>query len=457
MPNEKRKSDSETIAAQATPPGRGGVGIIRVSGPLATSVADKILGKIPSPRNAVFSSFKNHDNSIIDEGISLYFEGPNSFTGEDVLELQGHGGQVVLDRVLQAVLKLGVRIARPGEFSERAYLNGKLDLAQAEAIVDLINATSEEAAKSAVRSLQGEFSKLINRSVKALIHLRMMVESAIDFPEEEIDFLADSGIENGLKDITAQVKQTLISAKQGALLQEGMTVVIAGAPNAGKSSLLNCLSGKDAAIVTDIAGTTRDTLREYIHLEGMPVHIVDTAGIRETTDLVEIEGVQRARSEIQKADIVLLMVDGTENKNIQQCLSLIEGQAMQSIPVVIVKNKIDLCHEKPGVENIGGQVVIKISAKKELGVEDLKDYLKQHMGYQKTHEGTFIARRRHLEALGKANDLLESGYYQLKQHQAGELLAEDLRLAQQALGEITGEFTPDDLLGEIFSNFCIGK
>ena len=450
----------ETIAAQATPIGRGGVGILRVSGPLATSVAKAVLGKELQPRLANYLPFKEADGTVLDQGIALFFKAPNSFTGEDVLELQGHGGQVVLDLLLKRILQVeGVRLARPGEFSEQAFLNDKLDLAQAEAIADLIDASSEQAARSALKSLQGEFSNKINRLVDSVIYLRTYVEAAIDFPDEEIDFLADGKIESHLHKIIANLDDVRAEARQGAILREGMKVVIAGRPNAGKSSLLNALAGREAAIVTDIAGTTRDVLREHIHIDGMPLHIIDTAGLRDATDEVERIGISRAWNEIEQADRVLLMLDSTDadSQNIEKVRSEFLVKLPQNLPVTIVRNKADLSGETESVDEENGYTVICLSAKTQKGVDLLREHLKQSIGYQSGTEGGFLARRRHLEALEKAAQHLQSGYIQLTQFHAGELLAEELRLVQEHLSEITGQFTSDDLLGNIFSSFCIGK
>ena len=450
----------ETIAAQATPIGRGGVGILRVSGPLATSVAKAVLGKELQPRLANYLPFKEADGTVLDQGIALFFKAPNSFTGEDVLELQGHGGQVVLDLLLKRILQVeGVRLARPGEFSEQAFLNDKLDLAQAEAIADLIDASSEQAARSALKSLQGEFSNKINRLVDSVIYLRTYVEAAIDFPDEEIDFLADGKIESHLHEIIVNLDDVRAEARQGAILREGMKVVIAGRPNAGKSSLLNALAGREAAIVTDIAGTTRDVLREHIHIDGMPLHIIDTAGLRDATDEVERIGISRAWNEIEQADRVLLMLDSTDadSQNIEKVRSEFLVKLPQNLPVTIVRNKADLSGETESVDEENGYTVICLSAKTQKGVDLLREHLKQSIGYQSGTEGGFLARRRHLEALEKAAQHLQSGYIQLTQFHAGELLAEELRLVQEHLSEITGQFTSDDLLGNIFSSFCIGK
>ena len=452
--------NTDTIVAQATPPGRGGVGILRVSGPKAQDVAKAVLGILPKPRYAHYLPFLASDGTTLDEGIALFFPNPHSFTGEDVLELQGHGGPVILDILLKRILEIsGVRIARPGEFSERAFLNDKLDLAQAEAIADLIDASSEQAAKSALSSLQGVFSKKINTLVEALIHLRIFTEAAIDFPEEEIDFLSDGKIAAELEQVIQRLNEVRQEAKQGSLLREGMKVVIAGRPNAGKSSLLNALAGRDAAIVTDIAGTTRDVLREHIHIDGMPLHIIDTAGLREASDEVERIGIERAWQEIDQADRVLFMVDSTTTNetNPEKLWPEFIERLPKNMPVTVIRNKADLTGEPLGYSEQNGYCLIQLSARTGEGITLLRDHLKQVMGFTSSTEGGFLARRRHLQALEKAAEHLNNGQYQLTTFHAGELLAEELRLAQEALSEITGEFTSDDLLGRIFSSFCIGK
>ena len=448
----------DTITALATPPGRGGVGIIRVSGPACHDIAAAVLGHCPSPRYAHYGPFYAAE-SVIDEGIALLFNGPHSFTGEDVLELQGHGGPIIMDMLLERCLQLGARLARPGEFSERAFLNDKLDLAQAEAIADLIDATSRSAAENAVRSLQGEFSQRISALVERLIELRVYVEAAIDFPEEEIDFLADGHVANRLDSVQQALTAVRKAAGQGALLREGMSVVIAGRPNAGKSSLLNALTEQDTAIVTDIAGTTRDVLREYIHIDGMPLHIIDTAGLRDTPDAVEKIGVARAWEEIEKADRVLLLVDAstTDATDPMTIWPEFVARLPDQTRLTLVRNKIDTGAEPAGIDLSTTPPTIRLSAKTGMGVDNLKTHLKDIMGFSATTEGRFSARRRHLDALDRAMVALETGRAQLDGYGAGELLAEDLRDAQQALGEITGEFSADDLLGEIFGSFCIGK
>lgn len=454
----------DTIAAIATPPGRGGIGIIRLSGARALAIACTVLRRdaLP-PRQAVFAPFRDGDGGAIDEGLALYFQGPRSFTGEDVVELQGHGGPVVMDLLLRRVLELGARMARPGEFSERAFLNDRLDLAQAEAIADLIDAGSEEAARSAVRSLEGVFSRKVASLVESLIQLRIYVEAAIDFPDEEIDFLSDGHVEGGIRAVQVELADVLAQARQGALLREGMQVVIAGRPNAGKSSLMNALAGFEAAIVTDIAGTTRDVLRERIQIDGMPLHVIDTAGLRETSDVVEREGVRRALAEVEKADCVLFVHDLHEAAD----PLLQAGEYFAPLPaperLLLVGNKCDVAagqapgrrirHDASGRE----YMEIVLSARSGDGLRELREALKTRMGFQGGEGGVFTARRRHLDALGRARAALEVALGQLLDRGAGELVAEDLRVAQHALSEITGEFSSDDLLGRIFSSFCIGK
>ncbi|WP_198266570.1 tRNA uridine-5-carboxymethylaminomethyl(34) synthesis GTPase MnmE [sulfur-oxidizing endosymbiont of Gigantopelta aegis] len=450
---------STTIAALATAPGRGGVGIIRISGSQALTIAEQVLHQNPKPRYAHYLPFFDADQQEIDAGIAIYFPGPNSFTGEDVVELQGHGGPIVMDMLLQRVIALGAEPAKPGEFSERAFLNDKLDLAQAEAIADLIDASSEQAARSALRSLQGDFSKLIHEQVEALIHLRIYVEAAIDFPEEEIDFLSDGKVEKDTITILNDLQQILIKAQQGCIMREGMTVAIAGQPNAGKSSLLNALSGKESAIVTDIAGTTRDVLKEEINIDGMPLHIIDTAGLRESDCEVEKIGIERAWNVIENADQILLVID--ENKIDDKDSIKINQDLLQQFPdsidITLIHNKIDRLEKKPTIIKSEHRTQIYLSAKHNQGINLLKTHLKECMGFQNAGEGSFMARRRHLEAINKAIAAVQNGLSQLQEFSAGELLAEELRLAQNSLSEITGEFTSDDLLGRIFTSFCIGK
>ncbi|NMT62749.1 tRNA uridine-5-carboxymethylaminomethyl(34) synthesis GTPase MnmE [Marinobacter orientalis] len=452
---------TDTIAAIATAPGQSGVGIVRVSGPDAAAIAQRMLGFRPRPRYAHYGPFADTNNQLIDEGIGLFFPNPHSFTGEDVFELQGHGGTVILDLLLRTVCELGARLARPGEFSERAFLNDKLDLAQAEAIADLIESSSEQAARCAVRSLQGVFSRRIDALVEAVTHLRIYVEAAIDFPEEEIDFLADGKVANDLRAIIRDLQIILGEAQQGTILRDGMKVVIAGRPNAGKSSLLNALAGREAAIVTAVEGTTRDVLREHIHIDGMPLHIIDTAGLRDSPDEVEQIGIARAWEEIRQADRILLMVDATTTPETepQRLWPDFIDQLPAGAPLTVIRNKVDLSGEAVGIEQPTEEAapVIRIAARSADGLEVLREHLKQCMGFASTTEGGFIARRRHLDALERARDFLLQGQDQLQGFGAGELLAEDLRAAQDALGEITGAMTPDELLGKIFSSFCIGK
>jgi len=444
----------DTIAAIATPPGRGGIGIVRLSGPATRRIAESMLGKLPPPRHATFANFLNVADRPIDQGLALFFPAPHSFTGEDVLELHGHGGTVILDMVLSRALELGARLARPGEFSERAFLNGKMDLAQAEAVADLIEAGSETAARSALRSLAGEFSRRVHALVEGLTRLRLYVEAAIDFPEEEIDFLADERVLRELDILENDIGQLFDSTRQGCLLHDGMTVVLAGPPNAGKSSLLNALAQSETAIVSPIPGTTRDVLRERIHIDGMPLHIVDTAGLRDARDAIESEGIRRAREQMERADRVLLVLDDAASGRLP---AEVEKFLPPNLPRSVIRNKIDLSNRAAGITNISGSVEIALSAKTGAGLDVLRQHLKESMGFQPVGEGTFIARRRHLDAIRRAQEHLLRGRAQLKESRAGELLAEELRLAQQALSEITGEFTPDDLLGRIFSSFCIGK
>ncbi len=445
------KLDTDTIVAIATPPGNGGVGIIRLSGPGVVDIAARISPKTLIPRQAIFTPFLDAEQNPVDSGILLFFPGPASFTGEDVLELQGHGGTVVLNMLLNRVLELGARLARPGEFSQRAFLNNKIDLAQAEAIADLIESSTEQSVRSAQKSLQGVFSNKINTLVEELTELRMFVEAAIDFVDEEIDFLGDGVVENKIQALQQSVADILHTAQQGRLLREGMTVVLAGKPNAGKSSLLNALAGHEAAIVTDEAGTTRDILREHIQLDGMPLHIIDTAGLRESANVVEREGIRRAHQEIEKADKVLLLIDCTDPK---------ADEVLKTLPpdvqVTKVYNKIDLLGIEPEIVETPFATQIYLSIKTGAGMELLTDYLKRSVGYDNKGEEVFIARRRHIEALKQAEQSLLNARTQLSHH-SGELVAEDLRLAQNALSEITGEFSSDDLLGKIFSSFCIGK
>ncbi|HIC7359071.1 TPA: tRNA uridine-5-carboxymethylaminomethyl(34) synthesis GTPase MnmE [Legionella pneumophila] len=443
----------DTIVAIATPPGRGGVGIVRISGPNAYAIALCLNGnKALQPRLATFCSLYKANNEVLDQGLVLYFKGPHSFTGEDVIEIQAHGSPVVLDLLIKESIEAGARLAKPGEFSERAFLNDKIDLIQAEAIADLIQASSDTAARMALKSLQGDFSKKINQLNEELIYLRMYVEAAIDFPEEEIDFLNDGNVSRLLQRIIGRLKEIRSQANQGVLLREGLSLVIAGRPNAGKSTLINNLAGRDVAIVTEIAGTTRDIMREHILLDDIPLHIIDTAGLRDSDDLVEKEGIKRAWQELKRADCVLLVVDINNPDQQSSLLNELRLTLPNKIPIITVYNKIDTTKLSAKRD----EHTVYLSAKTGEGMDELKKVIKQVVGYQPT-EGQFLARRRHLQALDEAKALLLNGQTQLTNHKAGELLAEDLRLAHQILCEITGEFTSDDLLGKIFSSFCIGK
>lgn len=434
-------SPVETIAAIATPPGKGGVGVIRLSGPIALEIGETLSSLNLTPRRAHYAQFKNQSSEILDTGLILYFAGPNSFTGEDVVEIQGHGGPVIQDVLLKEVIRLGARQARAGEFSERAFLNDKIDLTQAEAIADLIESATAQAAKGAMRSLQGEFSNKVNELLKELIYLRMYVEAAIDFPDEEIDFLADDKIRSSIEALQLALDSTIKQASQGTILRNGFRLVIAGKPNAGKSSLLNALAGHEAAIVTNVAGTTRDTVSETIDIDGLPVHIIDTAGLRESDDVVEKIGIERARKAIDEADHVLHIVDASDEYEIK---------ALNNAKTSLVYNKVDLT--MPTADD-----GLKISAETGYGLESLRSHIKDLAGFNHDGETLFTARRRHLTALSEARDAVERGLTQLKDYNAGELLADELLQAQGFLNEITGEFTADDLLGEIFSGFCIGK
>jgi tRNA modification GTPase len=444
----------DTIVAIATAPGRGAVGVIRVSGPGAPHVAEQLLGELPAPRKATLARFSDAGGELLDQGLALYFPAPASFTGEHVLELQGHGGAVILDLLLTRVLELGCRMARAGEFSERAFLNGKMDIAQAEAVADLIDAGSAAGARAAVRSMQGAFSARVHALQAQITELRVFVEAAIDFPDEELDFLPTAALGARLHQIFDAFDAITAAARQGALLREGITVVIAGKPNAGKSSLLNRLAGEDVAIVTDVPGTTRDVLRRQIHIDGMPVNLVDTAGLRPTLDAIEAEGVRRATMEISRADRVLYLIDSAASAEpVEASLS----QLPAGVPVTLVFNKIDVTGQPPHRDESSLPPRLQLSARDGAGLELLREHLKGIAGFQPVDAGAFAARRRHLDALIRARASVQTAADVLESSRAFELFAEDLRLAQRALGEITGEFTSDDLLGEIFSSFCIGK
>jgi len=446
----------DTICAIATPPGAGGVGIVRVSGPAVPEISRALTGMLPAPRYAAMAHFLDGQGEVIDSGICLYFPAPHSFTGEHVLELQAHGGIHILQLLMRRVLDLGARAARPGEFSERAFLNDKMDLVQAEAIADLIGSGSDAAARAAQRSLQGVFSEQVHRLQEELTSLRVFVEAAIDFPDEEIDFLAESDISQRVRQVENNVSDLLRNAQQGRLMRDGIVLAIIGRPNAGKSSLLNALSGQESAIVTEIPGTTRDVLREQIDLDGIPVHVADTAGIRETSDVIEAEGIRRARQALGAADIVLLIRDATESAGPDEALF---AEVPQGVRAILVANKSDLLDppalRKRMEEEPREQVWI--SARTGQGIDGLKKRIREAVGASDQAEGAFSARQRHVDALLRVGQHLSAGVEAMEYHRAGELLAEELRLAQQALGEITGEVLPNDLLGEIFSSFCIGK
>ena len=451
-------SSADTIAAIASALGRGAVGVIRVSGPLVPRIANDILGRLPVPRRAALSTFFDAQGRSLDEGLALYFPAPASYTGEHVLELQGHGGALIVDMILQRLLELGCRMARPGEFSERAFLNGKIDIAQAEAIADLIDAGTAAAARAAVRSMQGEFSARITDLKTHITGLRAYVEAAIDFPDEEIDFLSGEALRERLAAVFTGFDSITAAARQGALLREGLNVVIAGKPNAGKSSLLNKLAGDEVAIVTDMPGTTRDVLRQQVHLDGLPLNLADTAGLRAAVDVAEAEGVRRARSEIARADRVLYIVDaGVAGGNDADQWEAELAHLPPGVPVTLIFNKIDLTGMPARLDDRTSPPRIFLSARTGDGLPLLRTHLQVSAGYLKSESGALAARRRHLDALSRARQHVQSAADILNTTRAFELFAEDLRLAQHALGEITGEFTSDDLLTEIFGSFCIGK
>ena len=450
----------DTIAAVSTPPGRGGIGVVRVSGPDTATIAKAIVGCLPPPRSVHYCGFSDSAGALIDRGIALYFPGPASFTGEDVLELQGHGGPVVMDMLLAATLERGARPARPGEFTERAFLNGRMDLSQAEAVADLIDSGSRTAARSALASLEGVFSDRVRTLVHGLTETRAFIEACIDFPEEEIDFLSDPQLAQRLTSLRDQLAAIRAGAARGVLLKEGVRVVLAGQPNVGKSSLMNLLAGRDSAIVTDIPGTTRDIIREHIQLDGLPLHVIDTAGIRAPGDAVEKHGVDRAWGAIENADALLLVID--DRAGMDDTDRDILARTPGGVTRIVINNKIDLSGAAAGAHSCDvlaadDVVHVRLSAMTGAGIEALESTLKQCVGYASGDDGSFMARRRHLDALSRATDAVDAADAALRQRGAGELAAEDLRQAQQALGEITGEVSSDDLLGEIFSRFCIGK
>jgi len=444
-----------TIAALATATGRAGIGVVRVSGPRCRAIAQALVGGAPPPRLATLRRFMDRDDEAIDVGLVLFFRGPVSYTGEDMLELQGHGGVIVMDRLLRRVLELGAELAAPGEFTQRAFLNGKLDLAQAEAVADLIDSGSAQAAQAAMRSLQGEFSAEVSDLAEAILELRMWVEAAIDFPDEDVDFLADRALQERADALRLRFETLAEKTRHGALLRDGLTVVIAGRPNAGKSSLLNRLAGYEAAIVTPIAGTTRDVLRERIEIDGLPLHVLDTAGLRVSADEIEAEGVRRARAEIERADRVLYIVDAADPDAVRASRVDIESLP-KGVPVTIIMNKIDLLGQAPRIEP-GPPPRVSTAVKTGAGLRELREHLKECAGYVVDSTGSMSARRRHLDALARARGHVEEACRQLAERRAGELVAQEFRDAQRALGEITGQVTSDELLGRIFGSFCIGK
>ena len=443
---------SNTICALATAYGQSGIGVIRVTGPLSKSISKKILHQDLEPRYAYYGSFFDNDNNLIDKGVAISFPGPNSYTGEDVVEFQGHGGVSVIRKLLETIISLDVRVAEPGEFTKRAFLNGKMDLVQAEAVQDLIQSSSEESALSAVRSLTGEFSEKINQILSELIALRVFVEATIDFSDEEIDFLESHEVSSKLYSLKLTLLNILESANQGAILRDGIHVAIAGKPNAGKSSLLNSLTKQPSAIVTDVAGTTRDVLKETIQIDGMPIHIIDTAGLHNSDNIIEQEGIRRAHTEINNADVVLLVYDASD-KSVD--LSILP-ESVKDKPKIVIKNKIDLTGSKTGIQKIQNNPEISISAKNGDGINIVRNALADFAGLNSNTEGVFLARKRHIIAINETLSFINSAISQLDGG-ASELVAEDLRQAGMHLGQITGEFSSDDLLGQIFSSFCIGK
>ncbi len=458
---------TKTIAAIATATGQGGVGIVRVSGPQAFVIAEKITNKKLNPRVAVFTKFFAENSEIIDEGIALFFKNPNSFTGEDVLELQGHGGTIVLNNILKRVLQLGAVHADPGEFSKQAFLNNKIDLAQAEAIADLISAKTDQAARGAINSLQGEFSKNIEKIIKKIVNLRIFFEAALDFPDEEVDFWQDEKVAQKISEIIFDIENILKRTKSGKILQEGLKIVLAGEPNAGKSTLLNALAQDNIAIVTDIPGTTRDILSQNINIDGIPLIITDTAGIRKSSDIIEQEGIKRALIAAEKSDFLFVIIDAAKNKNKLKDIESINNYFSELFSgkkinknILIILNKIDLDPEylSGNIQSIGSEFeIIQISAKNNIGLEQIKKYIKNKAGLVNTEENIFTARERHVLALTKALEFLQQAEENINFKISGDLIAEDLRLAHNELGNITGKMTADDLLGEIFGSFCIGK
>jgi len=443
---------NDTIVARATPPGRGGVAIVRVSGPLAADIAQAVCGERPAPRVAQFFHFRDADGAAMDSGLALYFAGPASFTGEDVLELQGHGGPFVCEILIERILSLGARLAEPGEFARRAFLNDKLDLSQAEAIADLIDSGSRAAARAAHRSLEGAFSAAVIRLNQKVTELRIFVEAAMDFPDEDIDFLEDDELTERIDDVDAEFQRLDKTVRNGRLLRDGIQLVLAGRPNAGKSSLLNALTGCDTAIVTDVPGTTRDVIREHIDIDGLPVHVVDTAGLRGAEGIIEQEGVRRAKQQLGQADYALVVIDGRDDHD----TDAVVAELPEDLAFSIVRNKADLSGELVGAV-AGTTDVIVVSALSGEGIDELRQHIKKRIGFDADSEDMITARQRHVDRLRAARQHFEGARQQLVEHQAGELMADELLQVQNALAEITGEFSSDDLLGEIFGSFCIGK
>jgi tRNA modification GTPase len=443
--------DPDTIVAAATPPGTGGVAVVRISGPDAEAIATRLVGNLPPARSAAHRTFSNGDGDAIDSGIVLYFPAPHSFTGESVVELQGHGGPLLISLLIDAAISAGARMAAPGEFTRRAFLNDKMDLAQAEAVADLIGSGTAQAARAALRSLSGEFSKHVATVAEELERLRMFVEAAIDFPEEEVDFLSDQQLRDAIMRAAQSFADLAAQVSVGRVLRDGYRIVIVGKPNAGKSSLMNQLSGEETAIVTEVAGTTRDILREQINIDGLAVELVDTAGLRDNPDRIEAEGIRRARDALRKADAALWIQDAGEGEQ-----DAIDEDLPDDIPIIVVRNKIDLTGEPAGTDP-ENERCIRVSAKSGAGLGELRTQIRRLAGYRDLGEQTITARRRHVEALQRASEHFDAGRRALDDERAGEVFAEELRLAHQALGEITGATTPDDLLGRIFAEFCIGK
>lgn len=441
----------DTIVAAATPPGTGGVSVVRISGPGAEDIATRLVGVLPRPRYAAHRTFSDANGDAIDSGIVLYFPAPNSFTGESVVELQGHGGPLIISLLIDAAISAGARMAEPGEFTKRAFLNDKMDLAQAEAVADLIGSGTAQAARAALRSLSGEFSRHVAAVAQEVERLRLYVEAAIDFPEEEVDFLSDQQLRDAIERAAQSFLALSAQVTVGRVLRDGYRIVIVGKPNAGKSSLMNHLSGEETAIVTEVAGTTRDILREQINIDGLAVELVDTAGLRDNPDRIEAEGIRRARDALQKADAALWIQDASEGEQVA-----IDEDLPTNIPVIVVRNKIDLTQERAGVDP-GDERCIRVSAKSGAGLDELRTQIRRLAGYRDLGEQTITARRRHVEALRRASGHFDAGRRALDEQRAGEVFAEELRLAHQALGEITGVTTSDDLLGRIFTEFCIGK